>query len=222
MPRRAAAPSGPATTPSASREPAGSSLVRLRRRSSRLRAERPQRRRRGRRRFGGARHLERRDLQDVSSGHDDGALDDVLELADVARPVPLLQRSQARRGMLVMWRFMTRARTSARNSGPASGCPPCGRAAAGPEAGTRSTGRTDRCGTSLRPTICCRFAIGRGNQADIGVCVRVLPSRSNSRSCSTRRSLGWISIGMSPISSRKSVPWCASSMRPDLAGRRRR
>ena len=36
--------------------------------------------------------------------------------------------------------------------------------------------------------------------------VRVLPSLSNSCSWSTRKSLGWSSSGMSPISSRNSVP----------------
>jgi len=44
--------------------------------------------------------------------------------------------------------------------------------------------------------------------------VCVLPSRSNSCSCSTRSSFGWISIGMSPTSSRNSVPWSANSSRP--------
>src|ERR1039458_9746113 len=40
------------------------------------------------------------------------------------------------------------------------------------------------------------------------------PSRSNSRSCSTRSSFGCSSSGNSPISSRNSVPLSASSMRP--------
>ncbi len=40
------------------------------------------------------------------------------------------------------------------------------------------------------------------------------PSRSNSRSCKTRSSLGCSSSGNSPISSRNSVPLSASSMRP--------
>ena len=44
--------------------------------------------------------------------------------------------------------------------------------------------------------------------------VRGLPRRSNSCSCSTRRSLGCSSSGMSPTSSRNSVPWSASSKRP--------
>ena len=44
--------------------------------------------------------------------------------------------------------------------------------------------------------------------------VRVLPSRSNSRSCSTRSSFGCSSSGISPTSSRNTVPWLASSKRP--------
>ena len=44
--------------------------------------------------------------------------------------------------------------------------------------------------------------------------VRDDPTRSNSPSCSTRRSLPCISSGRSPISSRKSVPPSASSKRP--------
>src|SRR6185503_16395280 len=36
----------------------------------------------------------------------------------------------------------------------------------------------------------------------------------NSRSCMTRRSLAWVSRGMLPISSKKSVPLSASSKRP--------
>ena len=42
------------------------------------------------------------------------------------------------------------------------------------------------------------------------------PTRSNSLSCSARRSFTCISIGISPISSRKSVPPLASSKRPGL------
>ena len=44
--------------------------------------------------------------------------------------------------------------------------------------------------------------------------VFVPPRRSNSCSCSTRSSLGCSSGGMSPTSSRNSVPWWASSKRP--------
>jgi hypothetical protein len=40
------------------------------------------------------------------------------------------------------------------------------------------------------------------------------PTRSNSRSCSTRSSLAWKAGEMSPISSRNSVPPCAISKRP--------
>ena len=46
------------------------------------------------------------------------------------------------------------------------------------------------------------------------VIVREPPRRSNSCSCSTRSSFGWSSSGMSPTSSRNSVPPFASSKRP--------
>ena len=52
--------------------------------------------------------------------------------------------------------------------------------------------------------------------------VRVPPTRSNSRSCSTRRILACMDSGMSPISSRKSVPSLgeleAAGPRPHRAG----
>ena len=48
--------------------------------------------------------------------------------------------------------------------------------------------------------------------------VRVLPRRSNSRSCNTRNSFGWSSRGRSPISSRNRVPLFASSSRPYSLG----
>jgi hypothetical protein len=44
--------------------------------------------------------------------------------------------------------------------------------------------------------------------------VRVPPTRSNSFSSTTRRSLDWIDREILPISSRKIVPWFASSKRP--------
>ena len=43
---------------------------------------------------------------------------------------------------------------------------------------------------------------------------RLPPTRSNSRSCSTRSSLAWNDGEMSPISSRNSVPLWACSKRP--------
>jgi hypothetical protein len=44
--------------------------------------------------------------------------------------------------------------------------------------------------------------------------VRLPPTRSNSRSCSTRSSLACRPAGISLTSSRSSVPWFASSKRP--------
>ena len=50
--------------------------------------------------------------------------------------------------------------------------------------------------------------------------VRVPPTRSNSPSCSTRRSFGCSSSGSSPISSRKIVAAVGELEAPDLAGKR--
>ena len=50
--------------------------------------------------------------------------------------------------------------------------------------------------------------------------VLLLPTRSNSRSCSTRSSFTWVAGEKSPISSRNSVPPSASSRRPSRANRR--
>ena len=52
-----------------------------------------------------------------------------------------------------------------------------------------------------------KIAIGRRDQPRVAAMVRVPPSRSNSRSCKTRRSFGCSSRGISPISSRNTVPW---------------
>jgi hypothetical protein len=46
------------------------------------------------------------------------------------------------------------------------------------------------------------------------LCVRLLPSLSNSCSCRTRSSFAWSSRGISPTSSRNRVPLSASSNRP--------
>ena len=46
--------------------------------------------------------------------------------------------------------------------------------------------------------------------------MRTPPTRSNSRSCSTRKSLAWSISDMSPISSRNTVPSSASSNLPGL------
>jgi len=53
-------------------------------------------------------------------------------------------------------------------------------------------------------------------RTSIGVLVRE-PSRTTSRSCSTRSSLTCIDSGRSPISSRNSVPPCAASNQPGFA-----
>src|ERR1700740_1769338 len=44
--------------------------------------------------------------------------------------------------------------------------------------------------------------------------IRLPPTRSNCRSCSTRSNAIWVSTGSSPTSSRKIVPECAISKRP--------
>jgi hypothetical protein len=58
------------------------------------------------------------------------------------------------------------------------------------------------------------IAVRGCDDADVGRQRREPPTRSNSRSCSTRRRSTCVSIGSSPTSSRKSVPPAASSKRP--------
>jgi len=50
-------------------------------------------------------------------------------------------------------------------------------------------------------------------RTSVGI-IRLPPTRSNCRSCSTRSNAIWVSAGSSPTSSRKIVPECAISKRP--------
>ena len=59
-----------------------------------------------------------------------------------------------------------------------------------------------------------QIAIGGGDDADVDLDRALPPTRSNSRSWSTRSSFTCTSSGISPISSRKIVPPSASSKRP--------
>ena len=65
-------------------------------------------------------------------------------------------------------------------------------------------------GLGLRPEI----AVRRRDQPHVHPRVRSSPTRSSSPSWRTRSSLAWSSSGISPISSRNSVPPSASSNRP--------
>ena len=56
-----------------------------------------------------------------------------------------------------------------------------------------------------------KVAMGGGNDAHIDLIVLALPRRSNSCSCTARSSFGCSSRLISPISSRNSEPWSASS-----------
>ena len=84
----------------------------------------------------------------------------------------------------------------------------------GRRSGTRSAGSTGRRGTGVVRDHRARSRFVAATSRTSTRIVRVLPSRSNSRSCSTRSSLGCSSSGMSPTSSRNSVPPWASSKRP--------
>ena len=61
-----------------------------------------------------------------------------------------------------------------------------------------------------------QIAVGRRDDADIGLRIFDSPTRSYSRSCRKRSSFGWISSGSSPISSRKSVPRSAAATLPHV------
>ncbi len=63
---------------------------------------------------------------------------------------------------------------------------------------------------------CSRTLVAATTRTSMGTLLRE-PSRTTSRSCSTRSSLTWIDSGRSPISSRNSVPPLAASNQPDLA-----
>ena len=59
-----------------------------------------------------------------------------------------------------------------------------------------------------------QVAMGRRDQPDVDLTVERPPTGSTSPSCTARSSLTWTSSGRSPISSRNSVPPCASTNLP--------
>ena len=157
-------------------------------------------------------------------GQHDGRLDEVLELAHVAREVvarrargapPARTRSSAGRGARSRSRGSAR-RAGARRSG-ARAAAACG--SSRPSAGSRGPRGTAPCAPSPRGR---RSSRRRGaRRRGVG---RFSPTRSTSRVWSTRRSFTCVWSGISPTSSRKSVPRSAASKRPsrsaDGAGER--
>ena len=144
-PSRAAAPAGPLTTPPEARSAAR--IAAFSTSSSRLSAGRVGRLAAGRR---ARRRLEERDAEDAVRRQDRRALDHVLQLADVAGPVPVLERVHGFRRNRRRSNASAAARASRRNAGRAPGCRPSARAAAAGGSETRSAGRTDRRGTCRR------------------------------------------------------------------------
>ena len=147
----------------------------------------------------------------------DRALDRVLELAHVAgpgirhQPPHRLLRDGQRRGRA---RSVPLARTCRESAGRAAGCPPCARAAAAAAPGSRSGGRTDPRGTARPRPSCARSLLVAAITRTSTLIVCESPTRSNSRSCSTRSSFICSAVLIVPTSSRNSVPLCACSRRP--------
>ena len=112
----------------------------------------------------GERHVE------VSTARQDHrALDEVLELADVARPVIARQRvHRASAGIVSMPLVHAAARTSARSGGRAAGCPRGVRAAAGLHDREDVQAVVEiAAGTSLAATISFEVAIGRRDEPHV-------------------------------------------------------
>ena len=140
----------------------------------------------------------------------------VLQLAHVAGPAIGAQRVHRAPGRATC----TAARRRARGRGSGGRdrrCPRRARAAAAGGSAPRSAGRTDPRGTARRGSPARR---SRWVAAMMRTLARIgwrPPTVVNSPSCSTRSSRVCASGGMSPISSRNSVPPSACSKRPWLA-----
>ena len=111
----------------------------------------------------------------------------------------------------------SRGRNARGRSRRGAGCRPGAGAAAGSRSGTRRGGRTGPRGTASRPTSPRRSRLVAATTRTSTVSVWSPPTRSNCLSWTRRRILACSGSGRSPISSRNSVPWCASSTLPDLA-----
>ena len=143
------------------------------------------------------------------------ALDHVLQLADVARPV-------------VGARALDEASARRRRSSCRACAPPWPQSAATSRGmssrRSRSGGSVDR--KDVEPVVevvaeaarrprALQVAVGRGDHAHVDAQTASCRRRARTRrSCSTRSSFAWASSGSSPTSSRNSVPPSASSKRP--------
>ena len=150
-------------------------------------------------------------------GEDRRALDDVAQLAHVARPRVLLEHPHrlvihAGDRLLVARVELVDERLRSAAAGP-----PCARAAAAAGTQTRSAGSRD-------PRAACRLCTASTGSMLVAAITRTStdcsvrpPRRRNLRSCSTRSSLTCVAGVISPISSRNSVPRSASSKQPCAA-----
>ena len=153
-----------------------------------------------------------RDVRALGQQH--RALDRVLELADVARPV-VAHQQLLRVGLEPVDLLLQLAGEPAdEERRPAARCRPCARAAAASRSRRRSAGSRGPRGTGPSATIAGRSRLVAAMSRTSTRSVRVPPRRSNSCSCSTRRILACVLGLMSPISSRNSVPPSACSKRP--------
>ena len=151
----------------------------------------------------------------AARGAQHGAADDVLELAHVARPVGRRELRGARR------------RRAARRHARAV-APPLSAKCDGEQRDVLSAiaqrrhvhrerpraGRRGRRESGRAPPRAPRSRLVAAITRTSTRCTRSLPTRWISPCCSARSSLGWISSGSSPISSRNSVPPSATSNLP--------
>ena len=144
------------------------------------------------------------------------ALEDVAQLAHVARPVIVEQQLRARRARCRPAAGRGRGRSPRGTLRSAAGCRRAARAAAAAGSRTRSAGSRGPRGTARCAIARCRSRLVAATMRASVRSTRVPPRRWNSRSCSTRRNLACAGGLISPTSSRNSVPPAACSSCPGL------
>ena len=153
---------------------------------------------------------------DVAVQEQRGALEAVLQLANVAGPGV---GGQGRHRRVVERRHAggrARGRRARGNAAPAAPRRRHARAAAAPSPARPRAGSRGPRGTGARPPRRADWRLVAATSRTSAWRVTVPPTRSNSRVSSTRRILAWIDGASSPTSSRNSVPRWASSKRPSL------
>ena len=149
-------------------------------------------------------------VDEVAAGQHDGALDDVLQLADVARPAILLHQVQglgreaanlaARFGVVLVEEVIGQLDDVL---GPLA-------ERRDEDLRRRAGGNRGRGGTTPSATAFSRSRLVAAITRTSTLIGWLPPTRSNGCPSSTRRNLAWIDGRISPISSSMSVPWWAA------------